>query len=54
VDGEQTPGSSSGGKRSPDSGDQAMVAIEEIGERSINKPHKMKCVKIEKDAWLGR
>jgi hypothetical protein len=41
----QTPGTKSGGKRSAD-----IVGVEEIGERSINKPVKLKCVKIEKNA----
>lgn len=48
VDNEQTPGSKSGGKRSTDAEDSAILGTEEIGERSINKPQKMICVKVEK------
>ena len=46
VDHEQTPGSIDGGKRSADSEDSAILGTEEIGERSINKPQKMKCVRL--------
>jgi hypothetical protein len=46
----QTPGTKSGGKRSADAEDSDIVGVEEIGERSINKPVKLKCVKIEKNA----
>lgn len=48
VDNEQTPGDKYGGKRSADAEDSAILGTEEIGEKSINKPQKMKCVKVEK------
>jgi len=50
---EKTPCSKSGGKRSADEDPSAEVGIEDLGERSINQPPKLKSVKIEKTASRG-
>jgi len=45
---EQTPNGKSGEKRSAEDIESNAVDAEEIGERSINKPQKLKSVKVEK------
>ncbi|KEH33752.1 DUF223 domain protein [Medicago truncatula] len=47
---EKTPCSKSGEKRSADADVSVEVGIDILGERSINKPRKLKSVKIEKAA----
>ncbi|KEH29259.1 replication factor-A carboxy-terminal domain protein [Medicago truncatula] len=48
-DGELTPCSKVGGKRSADQDVSDVAIVAEVGERSINKPVKLKSVKIEKN-----
>ncbi|XP_024633871.1 uncharacterized protein [Medicago truncatula] len=47
---QNTPCSKGSGKRSADLDDCDIVDYKDDGEMSINKPVKLKCVKIEKDA----
>jgi hypothetical protein len=47
---EKTPCSKSGEKRSADADVSAELGIDGLGETSINKPHRLKSVKIEKTA----
>jgi len=37
------------GKRAADSVGSVTKDVEEVGEKSITKPTKLKCVKVEKD-----
>lgn len=50
VVGQHTPSSKGSGKRSADKDDSDVLGSNDDGERSINKPSKLKCVKIVKDA----